>query len=260
VFPARSFRHSAIYTRTDGPKRPADLEGARVGIPVWCQTAGIVVRGFLADRYGLDLTSVTWVRAGVDEPGRAEPVEFDQGPFQLTSEPQRTLNELLLSHEVDAVISARPPACVVSGDSRVRCMFPDAQAQEHTYYRDTGIFPIMHVLVVRREVLADRPTLAGELTRAFTLAKDRSLRRAAEATVPSYPLPWVAAHVRDAVDLLGEDFWPYGIESNRPTLAAFLHDAHEQRVTTRLLELDEVFTSGEVAATPDMKRGDHVPS
>jgi 4,5-dihydroxyphthalate decarboxylase len=250
VFPARSFRHGAIYTHADGPQRPEDLGGARIGIPVWAQTAGIVVRGFLAARHGVDLTSITWVRAGVDESGREEPVDFDHGPYRILSEPGRTLDELLLSREVDAVISARPPACIERRDPRVRRLFADPEAEERAYYRETGIFPIMHVLVIRRDALARRPTLAAELTEAFTVAKDASLRRAAQATVPSYPLPWAAIHARDARDLLGDDFWPYGIDANRATLSGFLRDAHAQRVTDRPLEPDELLPLPPISSSP----------
>jgi 4,5-dihydroxyphthalate decarboxylase len=248
VFPGRSFRHGAIYTHVDGPSRPEELTGARVGIPVWAQTAGVVVRGFLAARHGVDLASITWVRAGVDEPGREEPVEFDHGPYRIVSEPGRTLDELLLSRGVDAVISARPPASVERREPCVRRLFADPEAEERAYYRDTGIFPIMHVLVVRRDALARRPTLGGELTEAFTAAKDRSLRRAAQTTIPSYPLPWAATHAREARDLLGEDFWPYGVDANRVALTAFLRDARAQRVTDRAVELSELFSGGPVVA------------
>jgi len=241
VFPARSFRHGAIYVHVDGPRSVEDLASAQIGIPIWVQTAGVYVRGMLASRYGLDLTTITWVRAGVDVPGREEPAPFDAGPHQILSAADRTLDELLLSREVDAVISARPPASVERDDPRVRRLFDDPRAEDEAYYRDTGVFPIMHAIVVRRDVLAREPRLAPELARAFTEAKDRALRRALAATVPSYPLPWAATDARSVQALLGDDFWPYGVDANEPTLRAFLADAHRQGLTDRLLEPSMLF-------------------
>jgi 4,5-dihydroxyphthalate decarboxylase len=241
IFPARSFRHGAIYVSKDGATVPADLAATRIGIPVWAQTAGVVVRDFLAHQYSLDLTAITWVRAGVDVAGRPEPVQFDPGPYKLRSEPERTLDELLLTGEVDAVISARPPASIEQQDPRVRRMFDDPTAEEQAFFRDTGVFPIMHVLVIRRQVLEARPRLAAELVGAFTDAKDRSLARASASTVPSYPLPWAPAQSREARSLLGDDFWPYGVEPNRAALTSFLRAAYEQRITHRLLDLQELF-------------------
>lgn len=241
IFPARSFRHGAIYVPVDGPTTPEGLSGARIGIPVWGQTAGVVVRGVLADQYGLDLAGITWVRAGVDVPGRPEPIDFDAGRYKILSEPERTLDQLLLSGEVDAVISARPPASVAHGDVRVRRLFKEPVAEERAYFTATGIFPIMHVLVIRQEALEAQPRLAAELIRAFTEAKDRSLARASEATVPSYPLPWAPVHAREAQALLGDDFWPYGIEPNRAVLTNFLRHAYDQHITDRLVAIHELF-------------------
>ncbi len=241
IFPARSFRHGAIYVRVDGPTTPEGLSGSRIGIPVWGQTAGVVIRGVLADQYGLDLAGITWVRAGVDVPGRPEPIEFEAGQYKIISEPERTLDQLLLSGEVDAVMSARPPASIARGDARVRRLFKEPVAEERAYFAATGIFPIMHVLVIRREALEEQPWLAAELVRAFTEAKDRSLVRASEATVPSYPLPWAPVHAREARALLGDDFWPYGIEPNRAALTGFLRDAYDQRITDRLVGIHELF-------------------
>lgn len=244
VFPARSFRHGAIWTHAEGPTHPLALAGTRIGIPVWAQTAGVYVRGILASRHGLDLTRIEWIRAGVDVPGRPEPVEFDHGPHHITSAPDRTLDELLLKREVDAVISARPPASAERGDPRVRQLFSNLQAEERHYYRSTGVFPIMHVLVVRRRALEEHPGLAEDLVADLTAAKDNALRRALSATVPSYPLPWASLHAREARDLLGEDFWPYGLEPNRRPLETFLQYAHDQGVTAALVAVDDLFAHG----------------
>jgi 4,5-dihydroxyphthalate decarboxylase len=241
VFPARSFRHSAIWTHVDGVSHPSELAGRRVGIPVWAQTAGVYVRGILASRYGLDLTTVEWIRAGVDTSGRREPVAFDPGAHNITTAAETTLDELLLRRVVDAVISARPPASAERGDPRVRRLFADPEAEERAYFRDTGVFPIMHVLVVRREVLSQDPSVAADLVADFVAAKNNSLARALSATVPSYPIPWASLQAHAARDLLGEDFWPYGLEANRPALVTFLTYAYDQGLVDRVMSADDLF-------------------
>lgn len=242
VFPARAFRHGSIYVRSDGPVgEPGDLTGKRVGIPVWAQTAGIYVRGLLASQYGVDLHSIDWVRAGVDAPGRKEPVDVPFDAFRIRSAPQSTLDRMLLDGEVDAVISARPPAAVEQRDPRVGRLFKKHTFDEMDYAKKSGIFPIMHVLVVRREFHDAHPGVAHELQRMFTEAKDRSVRRALSAVVPSYPLPWAAANAARARDLIGDDFWPYGIEPNRSAIELFLDHCVDQSITPRRLDVDELF-------------------
>lgn len=247
VFPARAFRHGAIFVRADGPTSPGELAGATIGIPVWGQTAGVYARGVLASRHGVRLEDVRWVQAGVDVPGRREPVAIDYGRFDVRSAPGRTLDDLLLSGDVDAVISARPPASVERGDPRVRRLFADHAAEEAAYFRETGVFPIMHVLTVRRTALERHPHAAGALYDAFEAAKRRSLARAGATTVPGLPLPWSATHARDARVLLGEDWWPYGLEPNRAALDAFLGFAADQQLTERRLAPDDLFATAAVA-------------
>ncbi len=241
VFPARAFRHSAIYVAADGPSSPEELANATIGIPVWAQTAGVYARGILASRYGLALDRVRWIQAGVDMPGRREPVPIDYGRFDVRSAPDASLDELLLAGDVDAVISARPPASVERVDGRVRRLFADPMAEEVAYFRDTGVFPIMHVLAIRREALERAPQAPAALLAAFEEAKRRSLARVAASTVPGNPLPWSASYARATRELLGDDWWPYGLEPNRPTLEAFLGFAADQQLTRRRLTPDELF-------------------
>jgi 4,5-dihydroxyphthalate decarboxylase len=243
VFPARSFRHGAIYVAADGPTSPGELSGATIGIPVWAQTAGVYVRGILASHHGLALESIRWIQAGVDTPGRREPVDVDFGRFDVRSEPQRSLDELLLAGEVDAVISARPPACVERGDPRVRRLFADPMAEEISYFRATGIFPIMHVLALRRDSVTDHRLTSERLLGACEEAKRRSLARVAATTVPGVPLPWAATHAGQARGLIGDDWWPYGLEANRRTLDAFLGFAAEQQLTARRLAPEDLFAA-----------------
>ena len=243
VFTSRTFRHSAIYVRGDGQIRePADLKGLRVGIPEWTQTATVWVRGLLAHTYGVGLDEIDWIQAGTNEPGRAEGVEIGLPPqVRLTSVPDRSLNDLLLAGEIDAIVAAHPPTEFKRGSGKVVRLFEDYQAVEEAFYRETGVFPIMHLVAIRRDVYEADPWLAMELVKAFEEAKRRSLERMLDPNAPFTPLPWGPAYAQRARELFGDDFWPYGIEPNRRTLAAFLALAHEQGVSSRPFEPDDLF-------------------
>jgi 4,5-dihydroxyphthalate decarboxylase len=231
VFVSRAFRHSAIYSKLKAPK---DLEGRRVGIPEWAQTAGIYVRGLLQHEYGVDLARIDWVQAGVREPGRVEKVALRlPAGVRVTPAPDKTLAGMLERGEIDAAISARDP-----GGPR---MFPDYVALEEAYFRKTRIFPIMHVLVLRREVYERDRWVAMNLFKAFDEARLASQARLKEIALSHLPVPWLAEHVKRWCDVAGEDFWPYGIEGNRPTLEAYLQYAFEQGVATRRLGVEELF-------------------
>jgi 4,5-dihydroxyphthalate decarboxylase len=235
VFVSRVFRHSAIYVRKgSGISTPKDLEGRRVGVPEWAQTATLYVRGLLQHEYGVDLRSIEWLQAGVRQPGRIEKVPLHLPPgLRVTPQPAKSLSGMLESGELDAAISARNP-----GGER---MFPDYVPLEMEYFRKTRIFPIMHVVVLRRDVYERDRWLAMNLLRAFEEAKDRAAARLDEVAFSSTPLPWMAHHARRWRELAGEDFWPYGVEPNRPTLEAFLQYAHEQGICARRLKVEELF-------------------
>jgi 4,5-dihydroxyphthalate decarboxylase len=243
VFPSRAFRHSSIYVRADaGIADPRDLAGRRVGVPEWAQTAAVYSRGMLAHEYGVDLASIRWHQAGVNDAGRKEKVKLDlPRGLELTVVSDRSLSQMLLAGELDAVLSARPPAPFLAGDARIGRLFPDARAVEEAYYRKTGIFPIMHVVALRRSLYEQHPWLAMNLYKAFDAAKARSVARASDITASFYPLPWTAQVAQSARALFGDDPWPYGVEPNRTTLEAFLRYAHEQGVCHRLLTPAELF-------------------
>jgi 4,5-dihydroxyphthalate decarboxylase len=231
VFLSRVFRHSAIYTKLKNPK---DLEGKRVGIPEWAQTAGIYVRGMLQHEYGVDLARIRWFQAGVREPGRVEKVELKLPPgVAIERKADRTLVEMLGKGDLDAVISARE----VPGAR----LFENHREAEEAYFRKTRIFPIMHVLALKRDVYERDRWIAMNLCKAFEDAKRASQARITEIGVSHIPMPWLAEHARRWREAAGEDFWPYGIEPNRPTLEAFVQYAFEQGVATRLLKVEELF-------------------
>lgn len=243
VFPSRAFRHSSMYVRSDsGLHAPTELAGRRVGIPEWAQTASIYTRGLLVHEYGVPLASVQWVQAGVNEPGRKEKVALRlPADVRYRAEPGRSLSELLQAGELDAVFSARAPRAFLEGDGAVRRLLADPRAEELAYWRRTGIFPIMHVVALRREIVRAHPWVAMNLVQAFEEAKRRSLRRLADVTVSSLPLPWAAAQAELSREILGEDFWPYGVEPNRATLQAFLGFAWEQGLMQRRMTPEELF-------------------
>jgi 4,5-dihydroxyphthalate decarboxylase len=243
VFPSRSFRHSAIFVRGDGPvDDPGALAGGRIGIPEWTQTATVYARGALQHAYGLDLRAIQWFQGGVNQPGRIEGIKLapPEG-FSLTAVSDRTLAEMLLAGELDAVIAAHPPTEFEHGTGQVVRLFSDYRAVEEAYYRDTGIFPIMHVVALRADVVGEHPWVAMNLYTAFREAKRRSLERALDANAPKYPIPWSPYNATRAQEVFGADFWPYGIEQNRTTLDAFLGYAYEQGACARRLEPEELF-------------------
>jgi len=243
VFPSRVFRHSSIYVRRDGKVRvPQDLRGRKVGLPEWAQTAAIYTRGMLVEEYGIALDAIDWVQAGVDEPGRQEKValKLPRG-VRLTPRPDSSLDRMLLAGEIDAVMSAHALRSFEARHPDIVRLFPDYRPVEEAYFRKTGIYPIMHVIALRAEVLERFPWVATNLLEAFEAAKLRSLARAREITASRFPVPWIADIADRAVALFAGDPMPYGIEANRTTLAAFLRFGHEQGTCHTLLKPEDLF-------------------
>jgi 4,5-dihydroxyphthalate decarboxylase len=243
VFPSRVFRHSAFYVRADrGIASPKDLEGKTVGIPEWAQTAGIYARGYLAETEGVDLRKIKWVQAGMNDAGREEKVEFTLPKgIQYSQRRDSSLSAMLLSGEIDAAISARVPDAFTKGGGRIARLYPDYRAEEQRYYDATGIFPIMHVIALRRAVFERYPWAAMNLLKAFDEAKARSLERIGDLTASRIPVPWSASIVDDTSKSFGADPFPYGLEANRKTLDAFCRFAHDQGVTAKKLTPDDLF-------------------
>ncbi len=243
VFPSRVFRHSAFYVRADRNIRtPKDLEGKTVGIPEWAQTAGIYARGFLAESAGVDLAKIKWVQAGMNEPGREEKVEFTLPKgVQYSQRKDSSVSAMLLSGELDAAISARVPDAFTKGGGKIVRLYPDYRAEEQNYYKATGIFPIMHVIAVRRAVFERFPWAAMNLFKAFEEAKRRSLERVNDLTASRIPVPWSSVIASEWGKDFGADPFPYGVEENRKTLDAFCRFAHAQGVTAKRLTPDDLF-------------------
>jgi 4,5-dihydroxyphthalate decarboxylase len=241
VFPSRVFRHSALYVRRDGPVgEVGKLAGARIGVPEWFQTAGVWARGILAHEYGLRLDEVSWVQGGVNQPGRQEQFAVPEG-MSVTVVPDRSLSDMLVAGDLDAVISAHRPKDSRGEDAPVVPLFPDAAAREREWYERTGVYPIMHVVVLRRDVVDAYPWVPMNLYRGFVAARDRSLARALDINASRFPVPWLPAYSRRMTDLFGGEPFPYGVEPNRRTVETFLQYAGEQGITQRQVTVDELF-------------------
>jgi 4,5-dihydroxyphthalate decarboxylase len=243
VFPSRVFRHSAFYVRSDrGISTPKELEGKRVGIPEWAQTAGIYARGYLSETAGVDLRKIHWVQAGMNQAGREEKVAFKL-PAGIQYEQRRdtSISDMLLAGEVDAAISARVPDAFSKGGGKIVRLFPNYRAEEMRYHAATGIYPIMHVMAMRRAVFERYPWIAMNLFKAFDEAKGRSLERIQDLTASRIPVPWAAAIAGELGENFGDDPFPYGLEENRKTLDAFCRFAHAQGVTEKRLTPDDLF-------------------
>jgi len=240
VFPSRVHRHSAIYVRADrGIKTAKHLEGCAVGIPEWAQTAGIYARGILAEQYGVDLSKIRWLQAGVNEPGRTEKVALKLPPgIRYEARPDTSLSAMLASGEIDAVISARAPE---AENGRVVRLFADYRAEEARFFKKTGIFPIMHLIAIRRTVLEQHPWIAMNLFKMFEEAKRRCFNRLRDFTCARIPLPWAAAIAEEIAAGFGPDPYPYGIEESRPTIEAFCRYAHDQGVSHRRMTVEDLF-------------------
>ena len=243
VFPSRMFRQSSCFVRAGGPvQSPEDLRGKRIGIPEWTQTAGIYSRAWIAHDIGIDLADIHWIRGGVNQPGREEKVSVDlPAGVELKIEAERSLNDMLISGDIDALLTAHPPAAFEQNDPAVKQLVENYPEVEEAYYRATGIFPIMHVIAIKRDVFDAHPWIAMNLFDTFEEAKRRSYERVLSLTASRIPIPWGFEFARRAQKLFGDDWMPYGLEANRTTLEAFLRFSFEQGTTCRHLAPEELF-------------------
>ncbi len=243
AFPSRVFRHSAFYVRADrGIKSPEDLEGKTVGIPEWAQTAGIYARGFLVEPAGVDLAKIKWVQAGMNEPGREEKIEFKlPAGIQYAQRRDTSISAMLLSGELDGALCARVPDAFTHRGGKIVRLYTDYRGEEMRYFETTGIFPIMHVIAIRRALFERYPWVAMNLLKAFEQAKQRSLERINDLTASRIPVPWAASVAGEWSKAFGADPFPYGLEANRKTLDAFCRFAHAQGITAKKLSPDDLF-------------------
>jgi 4,5-dihydroxyphthalate decarboxylase len=247
VFLSRYFRHSALYVGQDSALSSLDeLAGARVGVPEFQQTAGVWVRGILADEHDVPVNSVHYVQGGQEMSGRTEKVALSLPPdIDITPAPKGvTLFDLLRSGELDAVMTPRAPNQLLNERGGVRRLLTNARAEEEAYFRKTGIFPIMHVVAMKRALHERYPWLATELYQAFAAAKEQGARDLAFAGAHDVMLPWLQFELAATRDLMGEDYWPYGVERNRTTLTPFLRYMKEQGLTRSTFAPEDIFAHG----------------
>ena len=252
VFPVRSFRHGAIYVnKASGIRHPQDLAGKRIGeLALYGHDAGVMPKGILSDEFGVRPEQSRWIVGGIDFP--MNPIDFVPHPVPNGVEVEwagkdADLGEMLEAGEIDALISADVPKAVLDGSPKVGRLFEDHEAVERDYFRRTGIFPIMHTVVVTRELADKRPDLVQAVYRGFCAAKDQMQEQYVKGMTfnnMTVMLPWLTKLIGDDRELLGSDWWPYGIERNRAAIEAILRYHHEQGLTRRRFAIEEVFVPG----------------
>ena len=242
VFPTRSFRHHALFVRGEAIRSPRDLEGKRVGLREYTNTASLVLRGILAGYYGVKLERIRWVVGDVDRRERTT-IQLPQlpPPYEIVAERERLLSDLLEAGELDALVAYAPPRCL--GRAGVRRLFERWWEEEARYFGDTGIFPIMHLVVVRRSILEREPALAAAFFAAFCRAKRLALRDLELENAPKATLPWASVHLSETRRLLGNNFWSYGLPANRKVVEAQIGFSRAQHLIPRDVEVEELFAA-----------------
>ena len=244
AFPSRFFRHSCIFVSAkSGIRKPQDLKGKRIGVPEYQMTAPVWIRGILSDEYGVKVTELEHFSGGEEEPGRDEKLKLDL-PTSIRLQAiasDKTLSRMLAEGEIDALVTARAPSTFYSEPDKVQRLFPDYVEMEKDYYRRTRIFPIMHTVVIRRDVYEKNPWVAQSLYKACVASKARAYELYNQTAAMPAMLPWSVAHVEEARREMGEDWWPYGLAANRQVLDTFLRYHHEQGLSKRRFAPDELF-------------------
>ncbi len=240
AFVSRCFRHTSIFVRTDRIARPQDLRGKRVGVPEYQLTANVWARAILDDDFAVSPADIEWVRGGIEHPARPEKIAIQLPPgVHLSDAPEgKTISELLMGGEIDGFIAPRAPAIP---SRNIGWLFPDPMAAAKDYFRRTGIFPIMHLVGVRRALVEKHPWLPAAVLKAFQQSKKIALDQLSDVSATKVTMPFVEEQLKDARELMGEDFWPYGVEANRKTLDAFLHHHHAQGISPRRVSVEELF-------------------
>ena len=244
VFLSRMWRYSAIYIRTDrGIDGPEDLKGREVGVPEYQVTAALAARGMLSDEYGVRASDIHWRTGGIEDPGRPEKVGLDLPAEILCTPipPDRSLSGMMTAGELDAMVSPLPPSCFTGGHANIGRLFPDYRALEKAYWKKTGVHPIMHVAAIRRSLADAHPWLANNVYDAFEKAKALVMPGLRNFGAVKATVPWLAAEVEETIALMGEDYWPYGIERNVKSIATMARYSHEQGLSRRRLGIEELF-------------------
>jgi 4,5-dihydroxyphthalate decarboxylase len=244
AFPSRFFRHSCVYVHAgSGIQEPRDLIGKKVGCPEYQMTAPVWIRGILSDEYGVPVNSVVYFTGGEEAPGRSEKLPLDLPPDIRVERigHGQTLSSMVARGDIDALYTARMPSSFRSGGGNVKRLFEDFPDVERRYFRRTGVFPIMHTVVVRRTVYDRDPWVAQSLYKAFCAAQQETYEDLSETAALKTMLPWLTAHVEETRREMGDDFWPYGLDHNRGALTTFLRYSYEQGLAKQLLQPEQLF-------------------
>jgi 4,5-dihydroxyphthalate decarboxylase len=244
VYPSRKFRHSFIFiNKKSGIALPEDLKHKRIGTPLYGKTAIVWLRGMLQDEYGIAPSDVEWHVGAWEEIGKEEKVEFEVPEdvhLHFTPE-EKTLNDMLASGEIDALVTTTTPRCFHRKHPDVDRLWPNYKEVEMAYYRKTRIFPIMHTVVIKREVYEAHPWVTRSMYEAFCRAKKLGQEALASHSALAHMLPWTMAEYEATVSLMGEDFFPYGVEAGRTALEPFTRYSYEQGLSSRKLSVEELF-------------------
>lgn len=244
VFTSRFFRHSCVFINTHkGIQHPQDLRGKIIGLPEYQITAVVWLRGIFQDEYGVHPRDIHWRNGGEEEPGRKEKIDLDL-PKEIDLQPippEKYLSKMLDQGEIDALFTARAPSCFQHGSGNVARLFPNPREVEEQYYKKTGIFPIMHTIILNRKIYEKNPWVAVNLYKAFCQAKEQIIAQYSRTEALHTTLPWVHDEIGRTKEILGDDWWPYGINKNRHVLEKFLRYHHEQGLSKRLVTIEELF-------------------
>jgi len=243
VFASRVFRHSFIFVNRRYIKTPKDLEGKRIGVPVYTMTAAIFIRGLLSDEHGIDFANNEWVEGDINSSkphGNPTILPTARKLAISANRSGKSLSALLEEGTLQAIIGTGVPEAYGRNPDIVR-LYPDYRAAEMDYYRRTRIFPIMHTVVIRRVVHEKHPFVASSLYRALDQAKDIERAKMRYRGTLRFMLPWMHAELDEIDAVFGGDPWPYGVEANRPTLEALVRYLAEQGVIAKAPTVDELF-------------------
>jgi 4,5-dihydroxyphthalate decarboxylase len=245
VFPSRVFRHGFIVINRKFVKSAKELEGKRVGVPLYTQTAALFIRGLMQHDLGVDLSKIEWMQGAVNEPGGygnpsvmplLKPINIKQ------NDSGKSLSDLLEAGDIQAIIGSNLPRALKRNPDVVR-LFPDYRAREKDYYQRTKIFPVMHLVVIRNDVYENNPFVATSLYNAFCKAKDMAREKMRFSGTLRYMLPWLPDDVEEIDQLFGGDCWPYGVEPNRTTLEALVSYMVDQGLIPEKIPLEKLFAA-----------------
>jgi 4,5-dihydroxyphthalate decarboxylase len=245
AFVSRAFRHTSMYVRTDRIKKPEDLKGKKVGLPEYQLTANVWARAILEDDYGVKPSDIHWVRGGIEDAARPEKISIKlPADVKLEDAPKgKSISALLAEGAIDGFMAPRPPS-LPKNTPNVGWLFPDPVAAAKDYFKRTGIFPIMHIVGVRRELANQHSWLPGAVYKAFEQSKAAALAQLSDTSATKVTLPFVEERFAEARALMGDDFWSYGVNANRKTLETFLRHHHSQGLSPRLMTPEELFHPG----------------